>query len=126
MANSYNDFYKKIRSMLLTVTEECYQDVNTSNNLIYPYIVYSIDTSYQSSNVDALTLDINVFDRHPDKARVNAIQSDLRKLLHQETTMEHEFFMYTFIGGNQSVPKIDNELKQQLISVQGSIEWRRQ
>lgn len=73
--------YELLNQQFRSVIAESYLEMNTNEQVTFPYVTYEVDTEYIDENMDGINLDVDIFDD----------SSSYKKLLQVEAALKSHF-----------------------------------
>ncbi|QDK70346.1 hypothetical protein [Lactococcus protaetiae] len=118
------EFLETLNLMFREVFPESYLDTNDSEEIIYPYLTYSLNLENINRNTDGFYLDIDIFDNGSSTKNIYNIESLIRHHFDYELKFTDDIFLRYYFQRSIPIPTLSDTLKRRNMQLYCKIDWR--
>lgn len=106
---------KHITSKIKTECNNVFYE-RATNDTVFPYVVYELDSINIVENKDNIQLDISIYDRSKDSINIEILTNKIQKIFDKISYCDnyHSLFSYVNVRNNVDTEK-DNILRRRLL-----------
>ncbi|WP_285009479.1 hypothetical protein [Lactococcus formosensis] len=118
------ELLQTLLKMFQEVHDESYLEVNTSKEITYPYVTYSLDIDNIDKNTDGFYLDIDIFDNDSSYIKIYDLEDRLREKFDFTLKFTDGLFLRSYFKSSTHVPTLSNTLKRRTMQIYCKVDWR--
>ncbi|MCR8704182.1 hypothetical protein [Weissella cibaria] len=108
-----------------TVLPESYLEWNNADQVVYPYLTYSVQREAAERHSDTLTVDIDIFDNSSSYKGTYEVEEKLNEYFKwRRTITDDALFIWSFVR-SQNIPTGDESIKRRQVTLSAKIDWRK-
>lgn len=118
------ELLQKLLKMFKEVSDESYLEINTSEEINYPYVTYSLDIDNIDRNTDGFYLDIDIFDNNSSYTKIFELESLLREQFDFSQWFTDGIFFRSYFKSSTHIPTLSSSLKRRHLQIYCKVDWR--
>ncbi len=119
------DFLSELTTELRNFTPQVFHEWNESDNVVYPYMTFSIDGEYLSRQRDGFTVDIDIFDSGSSYKNIFELEERIKKELCFKRILTDDLFVMFDYQRSNTIPTGDKTIKRRNITLYAQVDWRK-
>ena len=118
------ELLKTLSQEFRSVVPESYLEWNDADNVVYPYLTYSVQREALERHSDTLTVDIDIFDNASSYKGTYQVEEQLNEYFKQRRTLtDVALFIWSFVR-SQNILTGDETIKRRQVTLSAKIDWR--
>ncbi|RXM53943.1 hypothetical protein DP134_13945 [Clostridium tetani] len=107
------------------VCKESYLELNTSDEVKYPYLTFSYSSEQLENTREGFYIDVDIFDNcGADTLRLEQLTEDVKKHFLKSRILTDEVLLQFKAVSRRMVPTVNKQIKRRWIQLYCKVDWR--
>ncbi|BDR75272.1 hypothetical protein [Clostridium tetani] len=107
------------------VCKESYLELNTSDEVKYPYLTFSYSSEQLENTREGFYIDVDIFDNcGADTLRLEQLTEDVKKHFLKSRILTDEVLLQFKVVSRRMVPTVNKQIKRRWIQLYCKVDWR--
>lgn len=115
---------RAIQQELEAVTPEAFMGINEQEQVVYPYLTYTIGGNGINGNQEENPIEVNLFDYGTSHLKILELEGRIRDHFQQRKIMTPDLFIQFSVGLSTEVPTGDRRIKRRDLTIYTKTDWR--
>ncbi|WP_085829080.1 hypothetical protein [Clostridium massiliodielmoense] len=116
---------KKLTKEFKRVCKESYLEINTADEVKYPYLTFSYSGEALENTREGFYIDVDIFDNcGPDTLRLEQLTEDIRKHFIKTRILTDKVLLQFKVSGRRMIPTTNKQIKRRWLQLYCKVDWR--
>lgn len=118
-------FLEEVTKEFKKVCNESYLEINTTDEVKYPYLTFSYSSESLENTREGLYIDVDIFDNcGSNTLRLEQLTEDIRKHFLRTNMLTDKVLLQFKVMSRKIIPTVNKQIKRRWIQLYCKVDWR--
>ncbi|AEB75900.1 hypothetical protein [Clostridium botulinum] len=118
-------FLKELTKEFKKVCEESYLEINTADEVKYPYLTFSYSGEALENTREGFYIDVDIFDNcGADTLRLEQLTEDIKKHFLKSRILTDKVLLQFKVSSRRMIPTTNKQIKRRWLQLYCKVDWR--